>query len=86
MQVVDEPRKVQLLASRFVSITGVAVGGNHTIVVDSVGDVWAWGLGDSGQLGLGDLENRCEPVQAAPGLAGQWHHAMMRRCDGVHRG
>jgi len=91
-EVVDEPRKVQLLASRFVSITGVAVGGNHTIVVDSVGDVWAWGLGDSGQLGLGDLENRCEPVQVpelrrvdvADAKCGWWHSMVISRTGGVY--
>ncbi|CAL5192144.1 unnamed protein product [Lathyrus oleraceus] len=36
-----------------VKITSVAVGGRHTIALSDVGQVWGWGYGGEGQLGLG---------------------------------
>ena len=54
----------------------VACGGFHTLAVDRQGALWAWGLGKSGQLGLGDRENRSSPARvdvdfgsAGPGMA-----------------
>ncbi len=54
----------------------VACGGFHTLAVDRQGALWAWGLGKSGQLGLGDRENRSWPARvnadfgfAGPGMA-----------------
>jgi myosin V len=35
----------------------VCVGANHTIGIDTVGDVYSWGWGDRGQLGQGKFEN-----------------------------
>jgi alpha-tubulin suppressor-like RCC1 family protein len=35
-----------------------AVGYNHSIAIKSNGTIWAWGLNNSGQLGLGDNNNR----------------------------
>jgi alpha-tubulin suppressor-like RCC1 family protein len=41
----------------------VACGGFHSLVVTQAGQVFAFGRGDKGQLGLGDKENRKVPVQ-----------------------
>ncbi|XP_039687343.1 ultraviolet-B receptor UVR8 isoform X3 [Medicago truncatula] len=36
-----------------VKITSVAAGGRHTLVLSDIGQVWGWGYGGEGQLGLG---------------------------------
>ncbi|XP_020598966.1 LOW QUALITY PROTEIN: ultraviolet-B receptor UVR8-like [Phalaenopsis equestris] len=36
-----------------VKITAVAAGGRHTLALSDVGQVWGWGYGGEGQLGLG---------------------------------
>ncbi|KAL0725671.1 hypothetical protein Bca4012_040270 [Brassica carinata] len=36
-----------------VRITSVATGGRHTLALSDVGQVWGWGYGGEGQLGLG---------------------------------
>lgn len=40
----------------------VAAGYGHAVSVDSSGYLWAWGLNSSGQLGLGDTDNRSAPT------------------------
>ncbi|XP_022842704.1 ultraviolet-B receptor UVR8-like isoform X1 [Olea europaea var. sylvestris] len=47
-----------------VKITSVAAGGRHTLALSDVGQVWGWGYGGDGQLGLG---NRVKTV-ASPHL------------------
>jgi len=44
-----------------------AAGLNHSLGIDSSGNVWAWGRNNKGQLGVGDLINRSSPV-AVTGL------------------
>ncbi|KAI4356512.1 hypothetical protein L6164_000531 [Bauhinia variegata] len=39
--------------SHGVKITSVATGGRHTLALSDVGQVWGWGYGGEGQLGLG---------------------------------
>ncbi|KAG8078471.1 hypothetical protein GUJ93_ZPchr0007g6291 [Zizania palustris] len=39
--------------SRGVKITAVAAGGRHTLALSDLGQVWGWGYGGEGQLGLG---------------------------------
>ena len=41
----------------------VACGGYHTVAVTEEGGLWAWGLGNHGQLGHNDMRNRLEPEQ-----------------------
>ncbi|KAI5407463.1 hypothetical protein KIW84_053646 [Lathyrus oleraceus] len=36
-----------------VRITSVAAGGRHTLILSDMGQVWGWGYGGEGQLGLG---------------------------------
>ena len=43
-------------------IVSVAAGGWHTMAVGDNGALWAWGGGSSGQLGLGDTNNRLVPT------------------------
>jgi len=41
----------------------VYAGGNHTAAIGSDGNLWAWGMNNGGQLGLGDAVNRDVPYQ-----------------------
>ena len=41
----------------------VAAGGFHALVLFDNGDVYAWGLNDNGQLGVGDLQSRTAPTK-----------------------
>ena len=40
----------------------VVAGGYHTVAVTIQGELWVWGSGSLGQLGLGDEANRLEPT------------------------
>jgi len=41
----------------------VSAGFAHTVSVTAKGELWAWGNGEDGQLGLGNEENRLAPVR-----------------------
>ncbi|MGR6836864.1 fibronectin type III domain-containing protein [Syntrophomonas erecta] len=41
----------------------IAAGGRHTLLIDSAGNVWAWGQNDYGQLGTANKEQQLEPVK-----------------------
>ena len=41
-----------------VDVTAVGCGKNHVVVVGSEGEVFAWGNGGDGKLGLGNEENQ----------------------------
>ena len=43
-------------------IVTVAAGGAYNMAVGENGTLWAWGLGSSGQLGLGDTNKRLVPT------------------------
>ena len=49
------PTVISSLASRGISIKKVAVhsGGKHCLAVSNQGELYAWGEGDDGKLGLG---------------------------------
>ena len=47
--------------------TSVAAGYGHSLGVQSDGSLWAWGLNDMGQLGLGDNANRSAPTRIGSG-------------------
>ena len=51
-------------------IVTVATKGLHTMAVGVDGALWAWGWGSSGQLGLGDTNNRLVPTLV--GAEGVW--------------
>ena len=44
-----------------VDILSVACGNEHVVVVGGNGDVYAWGRGAGGRLGLGNEEDHCVP-------------------------
>jgi len=48
----------------------VAAGAAHTVAVGYDGEMWAWGNGSSGQLGLGDTRSRLEPARVQIKLPG----------------
>jgi alpha-tubulin suppressor-like RCC1 family protein len=51
--------------------THVSAGQSHTAAVKTSGQLWAWGLNTSGQLGDGTVTSRCSPVQEFCS-AGDW--------------
>ena len=55
------PRRVAALSGRH--ITGVACGNGHVVAVSALDEVWAWGMNQGGQLGMGDLTNRRQPAR-----------------------
>lgn len=69
----------------------VAAGEAHSVAVSASGDVWTWGKGRSGQLGLLDLQDRLAPSQvdlahaaASPCVlvAAGGHHTVAVTADG----
>ena len=40
----------------------IACGSEHSFALTKDGELYSWGLNFKGQLGLGDFENRLEPV------------------------
>ena len=55
------PQEVTALAG--VTIVSVVGGESHSLALDSNGDMWAWGLNRSGQLGDGTFIDRPLPVR-----------------------
>lgn len=44
-------------------VTSIACGGEHSLAATSAGDVFAWGWGRYGNLGVGPAEDRQLPTQ-----------------------
>lgn len=42
-------------------IEQIAAGSHHSFAISKSRKIWAWGKGDKGQLGLGNLDNHYEP-------------------------
>ncbi|XP_039144638.1 ultraviolet-B receptor UVR8-like isoform X8 [Dioscorea cayenensis subsp. rotundata] len=66
-----------------VRITAVASGGRHTLALSDIGQVWGWGYGGEGQLGLGSrirLVSSPHPVPCIElGAYGKDRPAALRR-------
>lgn len=45
------------------------VGGEHSLALDSAGNVWAWGANQYGQVGNGTTANVLLPVEVLSGIA-----------------
>lgn len=58
---VYRPRLIESLLS--VDVISVACGPSHVVVVGSEGEIFAWGQGAGGRLGLGNEENHCQPMK-----------------------
>lgn len=72
-----------------VRVLRVACGWAHSAAIAEGGALWAWGAGESGQLGLGDARDRCEPclveslrAHAVDAVACGWQHTLAATCDG----
>ena len=44
-------------------IVSISCGARHVVAVTSSGDVFAWGCGEDGRLGLGSDETHCRPMK-----------------------
>lgn len=64
----SKPMKVEVLDGG--EVVQLASGIKHTCALVSGGEVWCWGLNDSGQLGDGTTTNRNKPVKVN-GLTGK---------------
>ena len=49
-------------------IASISAGLVHGALLDAGGDVWTWGLGTFGRLGLGDEETRTRPTKVEGAL------------------
>ncbi len=54
----------------------VAVGESHALAIKANGSLWAWGKGSFGQLGVGVLEDKREPVRIGSDI--DWKTAAAR--------
>ncbi|MCM1440012.1 MAG: hypothetical protein NC131_12545, partial [Roseburia sp.] len=50
-----------------VTVPAIANGAAHSVALKADGTVWAWGLGSSGQLGLGTVNSYTFPIQVLRG-------------------
>ncbi|KAG5891569.1 hypothetical protein JTB14_015836 [Gonioctena quinquepunctata] len=62
----DEPEPVLVEALAGIKIKQISAGGWHSCAVSEDGDLYAWGWNSNGQLGLGEDEEKCVSVMAAP--------------------
>jgi alpha-tubulin suppressor-like RCC1 family protein len=62
------PKLVKSLPDVRIRSLSCSLGGHHghTLAVDDLGTVYAWGDGYKGKLGLGDMETRSVPTQIPP--------------------
>lgn len=58
------PQKIQ--AFEGVRISMIAAGAEHTVAVTEDGDLYGWGWGRYGNLGLGDRDDRFVPEKVSP--------------------
>lgn len=59
------PRWLQCIGFNRINIIQVACGEGHSMALGADGEVFAWGAGDGGRLGLGDVRSRATPQQLA---------------------
>ena len=52
-------------------VVQVAAGDYHSMALTATGELYAWGEGDSGQLGHGGKENLAVP-RVVGGIGGRW--------------
>ncbi|XP_038046761.1 serine/threonine-protein kinase Nek8-like [Patiria miniata] len=57
----SRPRLIEALLS--VDVSAISSGPCHVVAVGADGEVFAWGVGKDGRLGLGDEEDHCEPKE-----------------------
>lgn len=65
---IEQPQEVELPEGFDETIVSVAVGQLHSTFLTDAGDVYAFGFGNNGSLGLGDEENRSVPEKITGAL------------------
>ncbi|XP_060073259.1 uncharacterized protein LOC132553034 [Ylistrum balloti] len=55
------PRLIESLLS--VDVISVSCGPKHVVVVGSDGEIFSWGCGGDGRLGLGNEDDQCQPTE-----------------------
>ena len=65
------------------TIVVVEAGGNHTAAHGECGNLWVWGDGSQGQLGLGNIEDRRVPTRVGAEGAFGGCKARMVACGGA---
>ncbi len=58
---IQEGKNVEVKTKR--EFKQIETGENHSLAIDTDGNLWIWGYNSVGQLGDGTAENRTEPVQ-----------------------
>jgi len=66
------------------TVVFVAAGRVHTVAVTSEGALWVWGMGNCGQLGLGDLNNRLAPARVGAEEAFGGSQVLTVACGDAH--
>ena len=65
----------------------VVGGGHHYVALKGNGTVYTWGYNNSGELGLGDTNNRLEPTQTnmknVIDIAAGYNHTIILKSDGT---
>jgi alpha-tubulin suppressor-like RCC1 family protein len=79
---------IQFAAEGVAAAVAVNAGSFHTCAVLQAGDVWCWGLNDSGQLGDGTRNSSAVPravtgILGAVGVDGGGYHTCARFADGT---
>jgi alpha-tubulin suppressor-like RCC1 family protein len=70
------------------AVVQVAAGGDHTMALTASGELYAWGLGDRGQLGHGGKENLAVPRvvggigEIVVGMSGGEDHSLVITAEG----
>ena len=70
------------------TVTAIAAGYDHTVVLKNDGTVWAWGNNATGQLGNGNIQPSSTPVQVnglsgVTAVAAGFGHTMALKSDGT---
>ncbi|KAL6774315.1 hypothetical protein ACKKBG_A24525 [Auxenochlorella protothecoides x Auxenochlorella symbiontica] len=67
-----------------VHVTAIAAGGWHSLAIASTGEVYVWGRGEYGRLGVGDRSgtSRLRPTLLTQGLEGR--RVVQASCGGTH--
>ncbi|CAM9609193.1 unnamed protein product, partial [Hapterophycus canaliculatus] len=60
-EVVESPKRIEALAG--IPCVQVACGFAYTAAVTASGELYTWGAGENGRLGLGDVEDRHTPCR-----------------------
>jgi alpha-tubulin suppressor-like RCC1 family protein len=72
-----------------IRVSAVAVGGDHRLILRADGGVFAWGMNDRGQLGLGSPDDHMHPlgpvlyIDEIVAIAAGFAHSLALRADGT---